>query len=322
MNVSVVIPVFNAEKYISKAIESCLQLTEVKEIVVVDDGYKDNAKEIVRELASKYSIIQLYEHPDNSNKGAGPSRNLGIEKATQEFIAFLDADDFFLPHRFKKDKETFKNNPDADGCYNAIGCHFYSETAKESFLSYFPSTITTVNSKAHPTPENLFGGLIGMIPNYGYFSLDGLTVKRDFLLKNKIMFPALSVHQDTVFIVKLAHYGRLYPSELNLPVSLRGVHEENRITANYQLEKKKKYLKRFRMWSWLYNWAKNENVNKKELKLLKKQAETFRVLSSNHLNMMDLVRSILNHPTIIVNLDYRTQIANYFRNFFVFTNKV
>ena len=126
MNISVIIPVYNAEKYIEKAIESCVQFPEVKEIVVVDDGYKDKAKEVVRGLMEKYPVIKLYEHPNNENRGAGPSRNLGIEKATQEFIAFLDADDFFLPNRFTKDKEVLAENPDADGCYNAIGCYFYS----------------------------------------------------------------------------------------------------------------------------------------------------------------------------------------------------
>ena len=48
MNVSVIIPVYNGEKFIEKAISSCLQLSEVKEIVLVDDGYKDRAKEIIR----------------------------------------------------------------------------------------------------------------------------------------------------------------------------------------------------------------------------------------------------------------------------------
>ena len=314
MNVSVVIPVYNAEKYIVKAIESCLQFDEVKEIVVVDDGYGDNAKAFVQELADKHPIIQLYEHPNNENRGAGMTRNVGIEKATQEFIAFLDADDFFLPNRFVKDQQIFNDYPDADGCYNAIDCYFYSDKAKERFVEKFQSTITSVNPDCKATPGNLFSGLIGAIPNYGYFSLDGLTVKRAFLQKTQLRFPSLSVHQDTVFIIKLAHYGRIYPSELNSPVTSRGVHEDNRITANYELEKVKQFHKRYLMWNYLYDWAKDEKQMKKnELKLLKKQTDLFRTLSSQKPKLLELFRLMSGNVKVLLNPDFRKQILDLFR---------
>jgi glycosyltransferase involved in cell wall biosynthesis len=313
MNVSVVIPVYNAEKFIGKAIESCLQLPAVKEIVVVDDGYRDNAKAIVRDLADKHPIIKLYEHPNNENRGAGPSRNLGIEKATQDFIAFLDADDFFHSYRFEKDIQIFNDYPDADGCYNAIDCYFYSDTAKERFVKKFHSTVTTVNPDSGATPENLFSGLIGAIPNYGYFSLDGLTVKREFLKRTHIMFPSLSVHQDTVFIIKLAHYGKLYPSELRVPVTLRGVHEENRITANYELEKVEQFQKRYLMWNYLYEWAKGENIKKQELNLLKKQTDLFKTLSAPNPKLSELLKLTAGNVKVLLNPDFRSLIIGLFR---------
>lgn len=313
MDVSVIIPVYNAEKYIVKAIESCLQLDEVKEIVVVDDGYRDNAKAIVQDLAEKHPIIKLYEHPNNENRGAGPSRNLGIEKASQEFISFLDADDFFLPNRFVKDQQVFNDHPDADGCYNAIDCYFYSDTAKERFVKKFRSTVTTVNPNREVNPENLFSGLIGVIPNYGYFSLDGLTVKREFIQRTHILFPSLSVHQDTVFIIKLAHYGKLYPSELRLPVTLRGVHEENRITANYELEKVKQFHKRYLMWSYLYEWAKEENIKKKELRLLKKQTDLFKTLSAQNPKLSELLKLTASNVKVLLNPDFKSLILGLFR---------
>lgn len=309
MNISVIIPVFNAEKYIQKAIESCLQLPEVKEIVVVDDGYKDNAKKIVKELAKKSSIIKLYEHPNNENRGAGPSRNLGIEKATQEYIAFLDADDYFLLNRFEKDRKVFEEKPDADGCYNAIDCCFYSEKAKEHFLNHFSSTTTSVKSSACPTPESLFHGLIGLIPNHGYFHLNGLTVKKDFLRRKKIAFPALSVHQDTVFIIKLAYYGKFYPANLNSAVALRGIHEENRITFNYQLEKRKNN-NRYLMWYYLFSWGKQENIDKKELKIFKLNFTLHKMLSSSNPKLTNLIRPIFNDIRILAYPSYRKLIIN------------
>lgn len=313
MNVSVIIPVYNAEKYIRKAIESCLGLPEVKEIVVIDDGYKDGAKDIVKILAEKHHIIRLFEHANNENRGAGPSRNLGIEKATQEYLAFLDADDFFLPNRFKKDAEVFNDYPDADGCYNAIGCYFYSDKAKASFSKHFKSEITSVNRLANPTPDNLFKGLIGLIPDFGYFSIDGLTVKRSFLLKNNIEFPLLAVHQDTVFVFKVAHYGKLFPSELISPVTLRGVHEENRITENYQWEKKKQY-NQFLMWNVLYDWAKKEKIEKQELNMFKQQVNVFKLLTEPSSNPNVLTKEIKKNMKLFLDQNYPKLHTKYFGN--------
>ncbi len=308
MNVSVIIPVYNAEKYIKKAIESCLQLSEIKEIIVIDDGYNDKSKEIILTFVKEHSFIKLYEHPNNENKGAGASRNLGIEKATQEFIAFLDADDFFLPSRFTKDKSVFHDNPDADGCYNAIGCFFYSETAKNTYLSHFNSTITTVNQKSNPSPDNLFKGLLGLKPNYGYFSLDGLSVKREFLIKNGIFFPISSMHEDTVFILKLAHYGRLYPSRINEPVTMRGVHEENRITANYEQTEIIHNRNLFLMWKSLYNWSKTVKLNKDEYKFIRYQYTVYRVLSDPAPKLYNLIKQIILDWKLILNKSYRSLI--------------
>ena len=78
MKISVIIPVYNAEKYVSQAVESALQFNEVYEVVLIEDKSPDNALEVCRELAEKYDRVKLYQHPDKGNHGAGASRNLGI----------------------------------------------------------------------------------------------------------------------------------------------------------------------------------------------------------------------------------------------------
>ena len=95
MKISVITPVYNAEKYITQAVESALQFPEVWEIILVEDQSPDNALEVCKTLVTNYpERVKLYQHPDKGNHGAGASRNLAISKATGEFIAFLDADDF------------------------------------------------------------------------------------------------------------------------------------------------------------------------------------------------------------------------------------
>jgi|GEM_PF-446560 len=309
MTISVIIPLYNAEKFIAKALDSCLVLPEIKEIVVVDDGFKDHAKNIVKEYQQKYSFIKLFEHPNNENRGAGASRNLGIEKATQDYIAFLDADDFYLPNRFEKDKEIFEKNPDADGSYNAIGCYFYSEKAREQFLTHFSSERTSVNPEANPTPKNLFKGLLGMKPGFGYFHLNGLTLKRKPLVKSEVKFTDLRIHQDTVFILKVAYLLKLFPSSLDIDTAMRGVHEENRITANYDLEVTKKNHKRFLMWNSLYSWSKSKQIfknDKEAYTAIRDRKDFYELMKEETPSFYKLLIRCLKNHTILENFQYPT----------------
>ena len=104
MKISVIIPVYNAEKYITQAVESALQFEEVCEVILVEDKSPDNALEVCKNLAKTFDRVTLYQHPDKGNHGAGASRNLGMKMATGDYIAFLDADDFYLPNRFEAEK--------------------------------------------------------------------------------------------------------------------------------------------------------------------------------------------------------------------------
>ncbi len=89
--VSVIIPVYNAEKHLDACIGSVLAQTYKSfEIILVNDGSKDNSKAICEELASKHPSIVLVDQP---NQGVSAARNAGLERAQGEYIAFLDADD-------------------------------------------------------------------------------------------------------------------------------------------------------------------------------------------------------------------------------------
>jgi glycosyltransferase involved in cell wall biosynthesis len=70
MNISVIIPVYNASEFLEKAVDSALQFEEVKEIVLVEDKSTDNSLEICQKLVLKDSRIKLYQHPDKGNHGA------------------------------------------------------------------------------------------------------------------------------------------------------------------------------------------------------------------------------------------------------------
>ena len=91
--VSVIIPVYNTEKYLEKCLDSvCNQTLSDIEIICVDDCSTDNSLNILKEYAQKDNRIKLIEFKEN--KGAAAARNEGIKAATGEYIGFIDSDDY------------------------------------------------------------------------------------------------------------------------------------------------------------------------------------------------------------------------------------
>lgn len=91
IKVSIIVPVYNAEKYIDRCIKSIIEQTYKNvEIILINDGSKDSSLSILRDFEKKDSRITLI---DQSNKGPSAARNIGIEKSTGDYIGFIDADD-------------------------------------------------------------------------------------------------------------------------------------------------------------------------------------------------------------------------------------
>ena len=96
MNFSVIIPLYNRELYVAQAIESALaQELAPHQIIVVDDGSTDRSVEVVEQFGDR---VEIYCQP---NRGCAAARNLGIEHATGDYLAFLDSDDFWYPWTLK-----------------------------------------------------------------------------------------------------------------------------------------------------------------------------------------------------------------------------
>lgn len=106
--VSIVIPVYNAEKYIDDCINSIInQPFQSYEIILVNDGSVDKSKEICLDYAEKYNNICLI---DKENGGPSSARNMGIENAVGEYIVFIDADDIIHKNYFTKLYSTVEEN--------------------------------------------------------------------------------------------------------------------------------------------------------------------------------------------------------------------
>jgi glycosyltransferase involved in cell wall biosynthesis len=309
MKISVIVPVYNAEKFVSQAVESALQFEEVFEVILIEDKSPDNALHVCQDLVQKHDRVKLFQHPDKGNHGAGATRNLGLEKATGDFIAFLDADDYYLPNRFDAEKELFKD-PKVEGVYGALGVHYYSEKAKEQYYRVFGDRLTTVH-KRHD-PKEVFPGQINMRGSFGLFSIDTLTVRRNVLVQklNPFFKTHLRLHQDTEFLFRLSYYLDLYPGILDKAVAMRGVHEDNRITK-VDTKKIRPATTKVLLWREINNWSENEDSIPKDVKIhIKRMHRSFEIALAPRTNKLGMILKymITDYPSIrsgVYNINFR-----------------
>lgn len=256
MQVSVIIPVYNAAEFVTQAVESALAQPETAEVLLVEDGSLDGGLKVCQDLAEQYSKVRLFRHPGGENRGAGASRNLGMRHAACDYIAFLDADDYYLRGRFTKAREIFESTPDCEGVYEAIGMQIEDEKGLQRWKEAGrpERRLTTLNKPVKP--EDL--GEVLVSGECGHFSLDGLVIKKTILAKAGIMEEKLLLHQDTNFIIRLALSGSLHPGRLGEPVCLFRVHAHNRISAPRSVEQKYQDQTVFLMVT--YRWCKAHSL--------------------------------------------------------------
>ncbi|MBQ7345432.1 MAG: glycosyltransferase [Oscillospiraceae bacterium] len=137
MRLSVVMAVYNAEKYLNKAMDSILgQTFDDFELIVVDDKSKDRSGQILHEYARKESRMVLLENQENM--GLAKSLNRGLAVAQGEYIARMDADDISVPHRFEQQVRFLDQHPD----YTFVSCigRYIDEEGNQEQLRLFPET--------------------------------------------------------------------------------------------------------------------------------------------------------------------------------------
>ena len=119
--VSIITIFLNAERFIEEAIESVLAQSYGEwELLLVDDGSTDESTAIARRYAAQYPHkVRCLEHDRHLNRGMSASRNLGISEARGEYIAFLDADDVWLPDKLKEQVAILTAHPEAAMVYGA-----------------------------------------------------------------------------------------------------------------------------------------------------------------------------------------------------------
>lgn len=192
--VSVVIPVYNAGRYLSDTINSVLnQSYKEIEILLIDDGSTDNSAEIINSFTKNYSNIKSFSAP-SAGRPAVP-RNIGIRNASGDFIAFLDADDKWTEDKLEKQVKYLIDNPDCPLVYTASKT-FGSVNILSPFYEVLP-----LPWKAVTTRE-------GLINTGNTITCSSVLARKEFLLKEEGFDedPKMRV-EDYDLWIRLAKYG-------------------------------------------------------------------------------------------------------------------
>lgn len=181
--VSIIVPVYNVEKYIEKCLESLVNQTlEDIEIIIVNDGSKDSSKEIVEKYLKKYPKKVLYLEKENG--GLSDARNFAIPYARGEYIAFLDSDDYVELNMYE-DMYKIAKNEDSD----IVECDFIWEYPDKSKID---------------TGE-IYHGKHEMLEKIRVVAWNKL-IKKSILDKTKVIFPKGYRYEDIEFTYKLIPY--------------------------------------------------------------------------------------------------------------------
>lgn len=191
--VSVIVPVYNKEKYLQECIDSILgQTLDDKEVIFVDDGSTDSSPEILKEAAESHDNVKIITQ---ENQYAGVARNNGLLAASGEYIHFMDADDFAEPEQLELMYEKAVED-DADICIcNIIDYNDQTGLAKESKISLNYELLPEKRPfSIDDAPDRIF--------NVSTFTSTNKLFRRSFLMDNDIRYKPYRISEDTFFMVK------------------------------------------------------------------------------------------------------------------------
>ncbi len=275
--ISLIIPVYNVEKFLNKTLDSVLAQTfKDYEVIMVNDGSTDGSLAILKEYADKYNNFHLI---DQNNCGLGKSRNVAIEAAKGEYIAFLDSDDFLAPNFF----EVLYNNAienDADiSC-----CNYYLYYNKSCKKIYMPFTAKTGVYSNEVALKKLI-----LDTTFHFFTWNKL-FKRSLFIDNKVFFYDM-YFEDVATCPQLFYYANKV-SFVNKPLYYYRRHDKS-ILALIDAPKINDFIKSLGI---IRNFLEKKNVYDKYKSVFKLYAFRFRFQVSycilmehiNKLNFSDL----------------------------------
>lgn len=179
MKLSIVIPVYNVEKYVEKCLHSVLLQdisNEDYEVLILNDGSTDSSKNIVERYAGQYFNVRLFNH---SNMGLSATRNRGLREAKGDYVWFIDSDDWIENNCLGDILKSLEGAPDVLSFSGMI-----PEGNRKGSANFYGNEVATLTSL-------YLHGMVDPVQFYIY--------NRIFLLSNSFFFKEGIKHEDTLF---------------------------------------------------------------------------------------------------------------------------
>ncbi|WP_194768288.1 glycosyltransferase family 2 protein [Tamlana sp. I1] len=175
--VSVITPMFNSEAFISETIRSVISQTYLNwELLLIDDASEDATLQVIQPFLENHANIKLYKNP--KNLGAAVSRNLGIEAAQGDFIAFLDADDLWKPNKLELQVKFMQT----ENCAVSFSTYYFIDANGNPLKKRANALPVLTYEKL--LKSNYIGNLTGMynVKKLGKITTPNLRKRQDWLL--------------------------------------------------------------------------------------------------------------------------------------------
>lgn len=246
IKLSVIIPAFNAEAYISRCLNSIL-VQEVDEscleVLIINDGSKDKTEEIVLEYTQKYSNFFLY---NKENEGVSCARNMGVNLAKGEYILFVDADDELYQGALRLIYDFLSRN-DVD----MVVTNQVDLCNSREFRRKKPSIQERV----------IYSGIDAFEKGYLRYNAGGSICSRKFILDNGLQFPPhIKNGEDTIFFGLCQQFAQSY---VYLDIDFYKIHlENNSASRQSEINKTRNLIDTVNCLQQIRNEIKNKNPQK------------------------------------------------------------
>ena len=192
--VTVIVPVYNAEKHLNNAVDSIISQTfgfENIELILVDDKSTDGSGDIIRDYQNKYDNIKGIFLEKNTGFPGGP-RNVGIDNATAPYLVFMDNDDYYLPEAI----ELYYSTMEKEGCDFLMSSHYHGNGEKLTKINYINTDERIVNLNPLESQRNFDVLSVNHVAPWSKMW------RKDFIIKNDIRFLDDCLCEDTFFYFK------------------------------------------------------------------------------------------------------------------------
>lgn len=195
---------YNYEDYIKETIESILAQTYTNwEMLIIDDGSKDNSVNIIKSYCQKDDRIKLLTHEKNQNKGLVETVKLGLNKAKTEWVVFLESDDTIRADYLEKKAQIIQNNPDVKFIFNAVNL-FGNEDRIKEYDRYFSEQANLLKKNQYPKSQIKCFKKINIVPTFSCVAM-----KKE-LFENVSFKTPIKAYLDYYLWMQIAHKTSFY----------------------------------------------------------------------------------------------------------------